>query len=141
MTVYYASYTANQGLFYQDFIVEIFDYCIPTSVITTDLVPDSTVYYTLGDSLQTVTFDAWDTIPSVCSLIYQVGSVTPALDVESDLLIFDEPTRTFSIQSSASAAISVGTYSIEITAKTTNGVETGDQITLFIEVQGVESEV
>ena len=122
-------------------MVEILDHCIPTSVITTDFVPDSTVYYTLGDSLQTVTFDAWDTVPSVCSLVYQVGSVTPALDVESDLLTFDEPTRTFSIQSSASAAISDGTYSVDITAQMTNGVETGDQITLFIEVQDVEAEV
>lgn len=136
LVVYYASYPANQGLFYQDFIVDIVDYCIPTLVMTTELVPSSTLFYTLGDSLQTVTFDAWETVPSECSLVYQLGSVAPALEVvQSDLLTFDEPTRTISVESTADAAIPGGTYSVDITAQTADGVATGDQITLFIEVQ------
>ena len=77
LVVYYADYPSNQAS--KDFMVEIIDYCVPSSVTKTSQFTPSSLSYTLGEpSVQSV-MGFWTTVPEVCNIEYFV-TVTPTPD-------------------------------------------------------------
>ena len=61
------------------FIVEVKDYCVPSSVTIVDLFVPDTLSYSVFENAQVATFsENWTTVPEVCSLEYVMGSLTPA---------------------------------------------------------------
>ena len=60
-------------------MVEIIDYCVPSSVTKTSQFTPSSLSYTLGEpSVQSV-MGFWTTVPEVCNIEYFV-TVTPTPD-------------------------------------------------------------
>ena len=112
--------------------MEIVDYCVPTS-LTTSSFGSGSVSYTLGRTAETTSFTGWTTIPTVCTIWYEMTIALAAADPRygtattfdpSSVIGFDSVTRTLTANGSdvffggdhSTGIYTPGVYDVEVRA-------------------------